>query len=115
MNIKCLSVFGDSKLVVNQVKSKYGIKKFQLKEYSKKVWDLTDHFQAFNITFIHREKNHNPYSLAIIASMFSLCDPEMTNSFNVSMLYKPTILDNEGALKVFENDENGHFFLVGLE
>lgn len=45
MNIKFFFVFGDSKIMANQVKNKYGIKKCQLKSYAKKVWDLINHFQ----------------------------------------------------------------------
>ena len=37
MNIKSLFSFGDSNLVVNLVKSIYGIHKCRLKEYAKKV------------------------------------------------------------------------------
>lgn len=52
MSIKFLCVFGDSEIVVNQVKNIYKIKKCRDKAYARKVWDLTDHFQAFDITFI---------------------------------------------------------------
>lgn len=65
MNIISLSVFGDSKLVVNKSRAYMELKKCRIKEYSKKVWDLINHFQAFNITFIHREKNHSVDSLIV--------------------------------------------------
>ena len=100
-------------LVVNQVKNKYGIKKCRLKAYSRKVWDLIDHFQAFNLTFIHREKNHMTDSLAVTASMFISDDYEITNSFKVLILYRLNVLDNEESLQVFENDEHAQFFLKG--
>lgn len=115
MNIKCVYVFGYSELVVNQVKNKYGIKKCRLKAYAKKVWDLINRFQAFNVTFIHWEKYHRENSLAITASMFSPGDLDIPNSFKVSILYRAIVPDNEGALQVFENDERAHFFLVRLE
>lgn len=110
-----LVFFGDSELVVNQDKNKHGIKKCRLKAYAKKVWDLIDCFQAFDITFIHREKNHREDSLTLIVSMFILGDPEMPNSYKVSMLYTHVVPDNRGALQVFENDNKDHFFFVGLE
>ena len=113
MNIKSLSIFGDLDLVVNQVKNRYGIKKCRLKAYAKKFWDLIDHFKAFNITFIHREKNHKVDSLGVTTSMSIPSDPEMPNSFKFSTLYKLVVLDNEEALQVFETDEKVHMFFVG--
>ena len=95
MNIKSLYVLGDLELVVNQVKSIYGIKKCRLKAYGKKFWDLIDHFQAFNITFIHREKNHKVDSLGVTASMFIPSDSKMPSSFKVSTLYKLVVPKNE--------------------
>ena len=34
------------------IKNKYGIKKNRLEAYSKRVWDLIDTFEAFNITLL---------------------------------------------------------------
>lgn len=76
---------------------------------------MIDHFQAFNVTFIHREKNHREYSLAVTTSMFNPSDLKMPNLFKVSMLYKPIVPNNEEALQVFEKDEQDHFFLVGSD
>ena len=75
MNIKSLSIFGDVELVFNQVKSRYGIKKCRLKVYAEKVWDLIDHFQAINVTFIHREKNQKSNFVVVTASMLTLGAP----------------------------------------
>ena len=77
MGIKFLYVMGDSKFVVNHIKNKYRIKKFRLKAYAKKVWDLIDTFEALDITFIHREKNHREDSLADSTSMFILMSKTM--------------------------------------
>lgn len=87
--------------MINQVKNRYEIKKCTLKAYTGKVWDLIDNVQAFNITFIHREKNHREDSLVVIASMFILGDSEISNSFKVSTFYRHVVPDNEEALQVF--------------
>lgn len=70
VGIKYLSILGYSKLKVNHIKNKYGIKKCRLKAYAKKVWDLIDTFKEFNITFIHRERNHRADSLVVFSYLF---------------------------------------------
>jgi ribonuclease HI len=58
MAIDSLVVFGDSELIINQVKNIYQAKKQRLKQYRNEVWDLVDNFfLAFNISFIPREEN----------------------------------------------------------
>ena len=74
---------------------------------------MIDHFQAFNITSIHREKNHILDSLTATTSMFTPRDPKMPNSFKVVNLYRPIVSNNEEALLIFENDEQAHFFFMG--
>ena len=94
MNIKCFSIFGDSKSVVNQVKIIHGIEKCRIKVYVKKLWDLINHFYAFNITFNEREKNHCADSFVVTTSMFTPRDLEMRNTFMVLTLYKIVVPDN---------------------
>jgi ribonuclease HI len=58
MAIDILEIFGDSKLIINQVKNIYQAKQQRLKQYMKKVWDLVENFfLTFNISFILREAN----------------------------------------------------------
>lgn len=47
--------------------------------------------------------------------MFIPNDYGNDNWFRFSILYRPTILDNEDALHVSENDEHEHIFFVGYE
>jgi ribonuclease HI len=71
MAIGCLAVFGDSELIINQVKNIYQAKQQRLKQYKNEVWDLIDNFfLAFNISFIPREENQKEYSLALAANTF---------------------------------------------
>jgi ribonuclease HI len=44
MAIDCLAVFGDSELIINQVKNIYQDKQQRLKQYRNEVWDLIDNF-----------------------------------------------------------------------
>jgi ribonuclease HI len=56
MVIDCLAFFGDSELVINQVRNIYQDKKQRLKQYMNEVCDLIDNFfLEFNLSFIPRE------------------------------------------------------------
>jgi ribonuclease HI len=57
MKVENLVVTGDSELVINHIKKKYRIKKEKLKHYARRVCELMDSFNSFNISFIPREKN----------------------------------------------------------
>jgi ribonuclease HI len=58
MGIDELSVFGDSELIVHQVRNIYQTKQQRLKQYRNEVWDSIDNFfLEFNITFVHRDLN----------------------------------------------------------
>ena len=53
MAIDCLAVFGDSELVINQVRNIYQTKQQRLKQYINEVLDLIDNlFLSFNLSFI---------------------------------------------------------------
>lgn len=58
MGIDKFSIFGDSKLIIHQIKNIYQTKQERLKQYRNEVWDYVDNlFLAFNITFVHRSLN----------------------------------------------------------
>lgn len=54
LNIKYLQVFGDSEIVIKQVKDNIHCLSGHLKHYQTLVQDLTSHFTAFNISSIPR-------------------------------------------------------------
>jgi ribonuclease HI len=71
MGIEEMSVFGDTKLVVHQIKNIYQAKNPRLRTYINEVWDLVDSFfLAFNISLIPREENSMADSLVVSASNF---------------------------------------------
>jgi len=94
MAIDCLEVFGDSKLVISQVRNIYQAKKQRLKQYMNEVWDLIDNlFLAFNLSFIPRERNQKVDSLALATSTFR--PPIGPNiKYQVEIKHKTTIPDN---------------------
>ena len=71
MGIQCLKVFGDSELVVRQIKNECQTKHPRLRAYRNEVWDMIENFfSAFNIQFMPREQNRIADSLAVAASTF---------------------------------------------
>jgi ribonuclease HI len=56
MAIDSLEFFGDSELIINQVKNTYQSKQQRLEKYKNEVWDLVENlFLSFNRSFIPRE------------------------------------------------------------
>jgi hypothetical protein len=86
-----------------------------LKHYAKRVWDIIDSFNSFNITFVPQEKNKKTDSLAVATSLFNTDDSQNPNTFHVKTIFQPSIPDNQEYWKVFENDEHIANFLAYLE
>jgi ribonuclease HI len=105
MGIDKLSVFGDSELIIHQIKNIYQTKQQRLKQYRNEVWDYVDNFfLAFNITFVHKNLNQQADSLALAASNFKT--PMFPNlKFQVEVRHRPLILDNIKHWQVFKDDE----------
>jgi ribonuclease HI len=112
MQVKYLVVTGDSELVINHIKRRYRIKKERLKHYARRVWEIIDSFNSFNISFVPREKNQKVDSLAVVASLFNTDDSQNHNTFHVKTIFRPSIPDNQEYWQVFENDEHIAKFLT---
>jgi len=74
MQVKYLVVTGDSKMFINHIKKKYKIKKERMKHYARRVWEIMDSFNSFNIYFVPRENNKKSDSMTVVASLFNLDD-----------------------------------------
>ena len=105
---------GYFELVVNHVRKKYNIKKEKLKSYAKRVWDLIQKFDYFNIIIIPREKNQKVDSIEVLASLFILRS-SFHDSCHVKMIFHPSIPDNQNFWQVFENEEHIVEFLMSTE
>lgn len=68
--IQLLKVFGDSELVVNQVRGLCEVKNARLKRYREVVWDEIECFMAFSISAIPRAQNKVAESMAFAAISF---------------------------------------------
>ena len=105
MKITKLVVFGDSELVVQQVKGSYQTRNPRMRAYIKQVWDLIDNFyEAFNIFVVLREFNQLADSLAVVTSTLKVpMTPQI--KYEIEMRYKPSIHDNIKYSEVFEDDQ----------
>lgn len=53
-----ITTFGDSELMVQDVKKVYQVKQPKLRNYVHEVWDMVEqNFSAFNITHVSRNEN----------------------------------------------------------
>jgi ribonuclease HI len=115
MRIEEITVFGDAKLIVHQVKNLYQAKHPRLRTYRNEVWDLVDScFLAFNISFFPREKNTMEDSLVISTSNFRVPLPPKLK-YDVKVKYRPFIPDNVKHWKFFEDDIEIKRFLETMD
>jgi ribonuclease HI len=115
LNVKGLKVFGDSEIIVRQVRNTIHCNSPHLKNYQQEVHRLIEHFEAFNITAIPREKNILVDSLATTASRLSPLEDYEASRFTVELLYKPSVPNNISNWKVFEGDEQIINFLTNQD
>lgn len=66
MNI--VTIFSDSKLVVNQILGNYEINEEKFENYHKQAWEMISKFTSFSIQWIPRELNWKADELAGIAT-----------------------------------------------
>jgi hypothetical protein len=115
MPIDKLAVFNDFKLVFNQVKDLYQIKKLRMKQYRSEVWDIVDNlFLSFNISFVPKDANKMEYSLALAASTFR--PPIGPNvKYEVEVRHRTTIPDNVKHWQVFSDDPELKIFMQTIK
>lgn len=92
--VKILQVFGDSELVVKQVRRQYSCHDRRMTNYRHRVWDLIKGFDAFNIQLIPRQKNRIVDSLAQATSTLQPLSLSGLKKFIVELTPVPSVLDN---------------------
>lgn len=94
MNIECLTVYGESEMVVRQIRNKCQAKHPRLRMCRNEVWNLIDNFfMAFNIHFFPKEGNRMVDSLVVAARNFSPSQNPLLR-YEVEVKYRPSIPDN---------------------
>jgi ribonuclease HI len=105
MRIHNLSVFGDSEIVVRQVRNSIHCLTPHLKCYQSEVWSLINQFSAFNINSIPRSSNVEADLLANVASKLLPADGLSPSTFSVELLFRPSVPNNITSWRVFEDDQ----------
>jgi ribonuclease HI len=105
MHIQNLVVFGDSEIVVRQVRNSIHCLSPHLKCYQSEVWSLINKFSAFNINSIPRLNNAEADLLANVASKLLPTEGLSPNAFSVELLFRPSVPDNITNWRVFDDDQ----------
>ncbi|XP_019053167.1 PREDICTED: uncharacterized protein LOC109114646 [Nelumbo nucifera] len=78
LEIHYLTVYGDSKLVINQLKTKYEVRKDDLVSYHHYAIQLLKEFEHATIKHVPRSENKQADALANLAAVLALVDDEAT-------------------------------------
>jgi hypothetical protein len=82
-----------------------------LKGYQHEVWNLSNYFNTFNITAIHRSQNTVADTLANISSRLT----PFNNNFIVEILFIPSIPEKMKKWRVFNDDSQIIYFLTNVD
>jgi hypothetical protein len=111
MNVQNLTIFGDSEIMVRQVKNSIHCLSLHLKSYQSEVWNLMNRFAAFNINYILILNNLEVDLLANIASKLFPTEGLSPNTFSIELLFRPSVPDNITNWRVFDDDQQIISFL----
>ena len=84
-----LKVFGDSEIIVKEIRNQIHCISPHLKDYQNEIWDLHKYFNAFDIVSILRLKN-------AVADLLDTSAARLVPSNNwcsVEVLFRPSVLD----------------------
>lgn len=112
LNVKYLQVFGDSEIIVKQVRNTIHCLSGHLKHYQSLVQDLTENFIAFNISSIPRLQNASADLLANVASRLISSEDFSPDRFSIELIFRLSILDNITNWRVFNDDPDIVNFLT---
>ena len=105
MGIKMLSIGGESELIILQVKNEFACKCKRLKKYRNAVWDTMEHFDALNLTSIHRDENSLADKLAVAASTLQPSEELLNGDGKLEINFRPSVPNNMEQWQVFQSDE----------
>jgi len=103
LNAKRISMYGDSELVIKQVKGEYQAKHPRMWAYCNAVLDILKVFSDYTITCVPRAQNIIADSLATATSNLKI-PMNSNNKFEIHMKNRPAILDNQRYWQVFQDD-----------
>ena len=102
--IKCLSVIGDSDLIMPQVKNQFAAKNNRLRDYRNVVWVPIEMFDAFAIQAVPREENTLADALSVIACTFEIPSHLKEKYCKVEVIFRSLVPNNQDRWQVFDSD-----------
>jgi hypothetical protein len=111
LKILNLTVFGDSEIMVRQLKNSIHCLSSHLKSYQNEVWNLMNRFSAVNKNSIPILNNFEADLLANVASNIFPAKGLSLNVLFVKLLFRPSIPDNITNWRVFDDDQQIIIFL----
>ncbi|KAM2197358.1 hypothetical protein ACFX1Q_000770 [Malus domestica] len=108
MGITALEVFGDSKLIINQLLTEYEVRKDDLVPYFRLATQLLQKFETVTLEHVPRKENQMADALANLASSMTLGEEETANvpicQIWVIPLATEMLLDDTNVISVFPVD-----------
>ena len=101
LKVKNLKVYGDSEIIVKQIRNQIHCISPHLKAYQNEVQDLLTNFYAFNIVSIRRLKNAATDLLATSAARIV----PSNNKCSIELLFRPLVPDMITNRRFFEYDQ----------
>jgi ribonuclease HI len=101
---KKISVHGDSKLIINQIKDTYQTNYPRMRNYRNLVLDLLEYFFEYNISVVPCKQNWIAYALATSEIIFKI-PIYLNKKYEIEVKHRPYIPDNVKHWKVFEDDK----------
>lgn len=112
LNAKRISVYGDSELIIKQVKGEYQVKLPRLRAYKNAVLDILKIFPEYTLTAVPRMQNLISNSLATTTSNLKV-PMNSSNKFEIHVKHRPVVPDNLRYWQVFWDDNEINAFLQG--
>ena len=94
MGISQLEIFGDSKLVINQILEQFDVKKEDLIPYCKYA-KLLANFEAITLEYIPRKENRQADALTNLATVLALSQEEITKVAISQRWVVPLVIEEE--------------------
>ena len=111
LKIKKVCIYGDSDLVINQVKGVYQAKHFRMMSYTNLDLYLLEDIQEHQLIVIPREHNVIADALAVFASLSKILI-HANKKYEIQVKHRPTVPDNVKYWQVFEDDQHVNRFLT---
>lgn len=110
MKAKRISVYGDSELIIKQVKGEYQAKHPRMRAYHNAILDILRMFLDYTLTCIPRAQSVIADALATATSNLKI-PMNSSNKFEIHVKHRPAVPDNLRYWQVFWDDKEINDFL----